>query len=110
MAVPIEGVGRVSPDDDLRNKSIRDLDKIMQSLRAKKKTNGKLTASQQQIFDNAQKMKGARADWRDRTGIKGANLRGASIPMLRANRKDPQAWAAGLKSAQKRSNPKKPTP
>ena len=55
-------------------------------------------------------MKGARADWRDRTGIKGANLRGASIPMLRANRKDPQAWAAGLKSAQKRSNPKKPTP
>lgn len=110
MAVLIEGVGLVHPDDDLNGKSTRDLNKIMKALRGQRKANGKLTASQQKIFDNAQKMKTARANWRDKTKIKNADLRGATIPMLRANRKDQAAWAASLKAAQKRSNPKKPTP
>jgi len=103
MAVVIEGVGKVEPDDKLEGKSDRELNRILKSLRALQKENGSLTKNQQSIFDNANRMKDLRKEWREKYNKKGANLTGATVGQLKYNRSPEQveSFLAKLKADQK---------
>lgn len=105
MAVVLEGVGKVKPDDMLEGKSDRQLNGILKALRQKQRERGRLTASQQKIFDNATKMKAARKDFREKYNVKGANLTGATLSQLRASRSNVAAFLQKLKEGQKASRP-----
>ena len=105
MAVVLEGVGKVKPDDMLEGKSDRQLNSILKGLRQKRKDNGKLTDTQQRIFDNATKMKNARKAFREKYNVKGANLTGATLAQLRAARSNVAAFLQKLKEGQKASRP-----
>lgn len=103
MAVVIEGVGKVKPDDQLDGKSDRELNRILKSLRDLRKKNGSLTKNQQSIFDNANRMKDLRKEWREKYNKKGANLTGATVGQLKYNRSPEQveSFLAKLKADQK---------
>jgi len=114
MAVVIDGVGKVKADDKLDGKSDRELDRILKSLRDLRKANGRLTETQQKIFDNAKDMKDLRKEWRSKYDKKGANLTGATVRQLKRNRtpeqverflaklkKQQQATAAAKRAARK---------
>jgi len=105
MAVVIEGVGKVKPDDKLDGKSDRELNRILTSLRALRKKNGSLTKTQQSIFDNANDMKNLRKEWRQKYNKKGANLTGATVGQLKFNRTPEQVerFLAQLKADQKKT-------
>jgi len=105
MAVVLEGVGKVKPDDMLEGKSDRQINGILKGLRQKLKDNGKLTDSQQRIFDNAIKMKGARKDFREKYNVRGANLTGATLRQLQSSRSNVDAFLQKLKEGQKASRP-----
>ena len=105
MAVVLDGVGKVKPDDMLEGKSDRQINGILKALRQKLKDNGKLTDSQQKIFDNATKMKNARKDFREKYNVKGANLTGATLGQLRSSRSNIDAFLQALKEGQKASRP-----
>lgn len=106
MAVVIEGVGKVKPDDMLEGKSDRQLNGILKALRQKQRDRGRLTDTQQRIFDNANKMKGARKDFRDTYNARGANLTGATLGQLRnRSRSNVDAFLNKLKEGQKVSRP-----
>ena len=105
MAVVIEGVGKVKPDDKLDGKSDRELNRILKSLRALRKKNGSLTKNQQSIFDNAVEMKNLRSEWRQKYNKRGANLTGATVGQLKRNRSAEQveSFLAKLKATQKKN-------
>ena len=105
MAVVLEGVGKVKPDDMLDGKSDRQIDGILKALRQKLKDNGKLTDSQQRIFDNGIKMKGVRKDFREKYNVKGTDLTGATLGQLRSPRSNVDAFLKKLKEGQKASRP-----
>ena len=82
MAVVIEGVGKVKPDDKLEGKTDGQLRTIFRTLNNR----DKLTASQQSVLDNAQKMLTARSNFRQKYNKSGTNLTGATLGQLRARR------------------------
>ena len=105
MAVVLEGVGKVKPDDALEGKSDREINGILRALRAKKRERGRLTDTQQTIFDNAERMKDARKEFRDRYNVRGANLTGATLRQLQSSRQNVDAFLQKLKEGQRASRP-----
>ena len=105
MAVVLDGVGKVKPDDMLEDKSDRQINGILKALRQKLKDNGRLTSSQQKIFDNATKMKAARKKFRDTYDRPRTNLTGATLGQLQSRRSNVDAFLQKLKEGQKASRP-----
>lgn len=98
MAVVIEGVGKVKPDDALEGKTDGQLKTIIRTL----KKRNKLTKSQQSVLKNAEKMQDARDKFRRENNYRGGNLTTATLNELRSgSRKDVAKFIAKLKQRQK---------
>lgn len=106
MAVVLDGVGKVEPDDALEGKSDRQIRGILKALRDKQRDRGRLTETQQKVFDNANKMLAARDKFRRENNYRGGNLATATLNELRSgSRKDVAKFIEKLKERQKASRP-----
>jgi len=82
MAILIEGIGRVAPDDDQTGKSDRDLAKIVSTLNGVAKT-GNLTEGQRAVLNNAKQTRDLRkAAKNNNATLKGVGLVGISRTRL----------------------------